>query len=493
MKEFKVPYSLETEKSVLALLLSGMYHHLEIPEPEIFFNDANQEIASAIKKLTAEGSEVGITSVWAKLQDSKKGTACTHGYLGSLSYAMIDAGSYHATLGLLKEAKQKRDIVALCEKLSYEAPTANIADTVQFAMTEFARIDRGKNRSDMILPLFETALDLSRVNLQAPDFVVHGLLRKGQRMMVQTASKAGKSWLSIYRSVCISSGQPYLGHEVTQGPVVFVNFELPRWHVDFRIRKICEALKIEIPPALITWNLRGKKFTDITLLADLERQIRTLPEKPIHIEIDPIYKLYQGREENKTEQMAQVLSLIEDISEGHDCSIAYNHHHSKGDKSKQEMLDRSSGAGVFARDADVIFDLIKHAENNCFAVSSVTRTEAQPDNFVIEWSFPLFIKRPDLDPQKLKRRASSGKAETSPNIIIDLLSETWTESTKIMEKAKREYGVGRSTYYELRKKAIASGLVDVDTQNGFLRRFPSPSSPNQPELIQNDQSMSVHP
>lgn len=123
----------------------------------------------------------------------------------------------------------------------------------------------------------------------------------------------------------------------------------------------------------------------------------------------------------------------------------------------------------------------------------MTRTEAQPDNFVIEWSFPLFIKRPDLDPQKLKRRASSGKAETSPNIIIDLLSETWTESTKIMEKAKREYGVGRSTYYELRKKAIASGLVDVDPQNGFLRRVPSPSSPNQPELIQNDQSMSVHP
>lgn len=493
MKELKVPYSLETEQSVLALLLSGIYPHLEIPEPTIFFNPAHREIAVAIKTLTAEGSEVGITSVWAKLQDSKKAVTCTHEYLGSLSGAIIDAGSYHATLGLLKEAKQKREIALLCEKLLHESPTANVADTVQFAMTELARIDRGKHRSDMILPVFETALDLSRERLQAPDFIVDGLLRRGQRMMVQTASKAGKSWLSIYRSICISSGHPYLGHDVTQGPVLFVNFELPRWHVDERIGKICEALKVKIPPALITWNLRGKKFSDITLLADLERQIRSLPAKPIHIEIDPIYKLYQGREENKTEQMAQVLSLVEDISERHDCSIAYNHHHSKGDKSKTEMLDRSSGAGVFARDADVICDLMKHAEPNCFAISSITRTEAQPKDFVIECSFPLFIRRPDLDPQKVKRRASGGKAQPSPNIILDCVGETWTKSTKVMEKAQQEYGVGRSTYYELRKMAIASGLVDLDPLSGSLRRPPSPSSPNQPELIQNDQSKSVHP
>ena len=492
MNQDTVPYNLETEQSILALLLSGLYSHIEIPDPRLFFNSANREIAEAIQSLIDEGCEVGITSVWAKLQSGNKRIDCTHEYLGSLSCALIDSGSYSSTLNLLKKTRQQRDLMELCERILSQAPFSDPSETLQFAMTELARMDRGKRYEELVLPGFESACSIVDENIPAPEFIIHGLLRKGQRMMVQTASKAGKSWLSIYRAVCIASGSPYLGESVTSGPVVFVNFELPKWHITIRIRKICNFLGIEVPKNLIIWNLRGKRFTDVTLLADLERQINKLPNKPIHIEIDPIYKLYKGREENKTEQMAEVLALIEDISERHDCSIAYNHHHSKGDKAKNNMLDRSSGAGVFARDADVIVDLLAHTEKNCFILSSVLRTEPTPDNFVIEWSFPIFKKREDLDPRKHKKTPSSGSKEISPNILIECLGTTWTKSTDVLNVATRDFGVGRSTFYDLRKKAIADGIIEIHPTTGFLRR-PCPSSPSPMDLIPTGESKSVHP
>jgi hypothetical protein len=472
--------------------LDSAYPHLEIPDSGLFFNSANREIASAIKSLVEKGEEAGMTSVWAKLQNGKVPTSVTHEYLGSMSCALIDPGSYRSTLNLLKENKQRRELLDLSEKLLHQTATTDITDSLQFAMTELARI-QGNHRSDLILPAFETACDLDRKDVETPEFVIQGLIRRGQRMMVQTASKAGKSWLGIYRAICIASGTPYLGQDVTKGVVIFINFELPKWHIRNRIRDICCFMKIESPSNLITWNLRGKKFTDISLLADLERQIRSLPQEPIHIEIDPIYKLYQGREENKTEQMAQVLALIEDISEKHNCSIAFNHHHSKGDKSKADMLDRSSGAGVFARDSDVIVDLMKHTEKSCFTVSSILRTERSPDDFVVEWQFPLFVRRADLDPNKIKKRHSNSRSEFTPNVIVDCLSETWTKSSTVLKTAETDYGVKRSTYYKLREKAITDGLIEVHPNTGDLRLYTSPSSSSPSESIQIGESKSVHP
>ena len=39
--------------------------------------------------------------------------------------------------------------------------------------------------------------------------------------------------------------------------------------------------------------------------------------------------------------------------------MIYSHHHSKGTKGSVRAMDRSSGSGVFARDADAILDLIE--------------------------------------------------------------------------------------------------------------------------------------
>ena len=72
--------------------------------------------------------------------------------------------------------------------------------------------------------------------------------------------------------------------------------------------------------------------------------------------VDPIYKVITG-DENNASEMALFCNQFDKICAETGCSVIYCHHHSKGTQGQKNVIDRSSGSGVFARDPDAILDL----------------------------------------------------------------------------------------------------------------------------------------
>ena len=73
--------------------------------------------------------------------------------------------------------------------------------------------------------------------------------------------------------------------------------------------------------------------------------------------LDPTYKLGIG-DENAADQVTIFCNSIDKIANS-GVSVIYAHHHSKGAQGSKASMDRASGSGVFARDADALLDMIE--------------------------------------------------------------------------------------------------------------------------------------
>ena len=192
----------------------------------------------------------------------------------------------------------------------------------------------------------------------APE-LIHGVLRKGHKMLLSGGSKTGKSMLMIQLAIAIASGGHWLNRYCEQGKVLYVNLEIDSASFARRIDAACKQRGItpaKISHNLRIWNLRGHSTRLDQLTPKLIR--RCEKENYTAIIIDPIYKVMMG-DENKAGDMAQFCNQFDAIATKLNCAVIYVHHFSKGEQGKKASIDRASGSGVFARDPDTIATVTK--------------------------------------------------------------------------------------------------------------------------------------
>jgi len=188
--------------------------------------------------------------------------------------------------------------------------------------------------------------------------LINGVLRQGHKMLLAGPSKAGKSFALIELCCAIAEGRDWLGWPCAQGKVMYVNLELDRASCLHRFKDVYNALGW-FPDNLANidiWNLRGKSVPMDRLAPKLIR--RAQKKNYIAIVIDPIYKVITG-DENSADQMAHFCNQFDLICHDLGAAVIYCHHHSKGQQGQKRSMDRASGSGVFARDPDVLLDLIE--------------------------------------------------------------------------------------------------------------------------------------
>lgn len=192
---------------------------------------------------------------------------------------------------------------------------------------------------------------------KAPE-LIHGVLRKGHKMLLSGASKAGKSFALIELSIALAEGKEWIGWPCEQGKILYVNMELDEASAFHRFKDVYEALGY--PPRNLQnidiWNLRGKTAPMDKLAPKLIR--RAEKQNYVAVIIDPIYKVLTG-DENSAEDMAHFTNQFDKIASELKSAVIYCHHHSKGTQGGKKSMDRSSGSGVFARDPDAILDLVE--------------------------------------------------------------------------------------------------------------------------------------
>ena len=208
------------------------------------------------------------------------------------------------------------------------------------------------------LPGFSTLEEAMADPLPLPEEIIHGVLRRGHKMLISGSSKAGKSFLLMELCIALAEGKTWLGFQCRKSRVLYVNLEIDPASCINRFAKIYKALGTAKRHAkdIIVWNLRGHAVPLDQLVPKLIRRVRD--QHLDAIIIDPIYKVITG-DENSASDMAAFCNQFDRICNETGCSTIYCHHHSKGAQGMKRAMDRASGSGVFARDPDAQLDMIE--------------------------------------------------------------------------------------------------------------------------------------
>lgn len=207
------------------------------------------------------------------------------------------------------------------------------------------------------LPQIHSAWDMFNEPTPEPPSIIEGVLKKGAKMICTGDSKSGKTCLLMNLAVCMAEGWEWLGHQCMQGKILYINMEVMQSDFEARYKAIYKAYgkpaTSEGKNNFDFWNLRGKAEPLEKLAPKIIRRCRN--ENYLAIIVDPIYKV-QGGDENSAEAIGRFCATFDKIAEETGASMIYVHHHAKGLQGGRKAMDRGSGSGVFARDADAIID-----------------------------------------------------------------------------------------------------------------------------------------
>ncbi len=210
------------------------------------------------------------------------------------------------------------------------------------------------------LPDIECAVDFVHNPPPRLPEVIYGVLRKTHKMRVAGPPKAGKSFSLIQLAVAAAEGGQWMGHQVRQSTVLFVNTELDPAEFWNRLAEVYDAMGLEPRNAdrIDCWNLRAKCRTLDVLSPKLIGRAKKRASPYDIIILDPIYKV-AGSDENNPEEVAALCDCMDRIAMSIGAAFVYCHHHSKGQQGQKTSMDRASGSGVFSRDADSMIDFIE--------------------------------------------------------------------------------------------------------------------------------------
>lgn len=328
-------------------------------------------------------------------------------------------------------------------------------EEAQFAEDLMADINSG-------LPLIESARTMALEDVILPPEIIKGFLHQSLKGVLGSSSKARKTWILMDMAICVHLGIPFWGMETVKGKVLYINFEIPREFFKSRLKRLANNKGVDLTDSLEVWNLRGYAAPLWKLLPDFIRRLKRGQYSLVII--DPIYKSLGGREENAAEDVAQVCNEMEQIAVEAGCAVMYAAHFSKGNQAGKEAIDRISGSGVWARDADSMMIMTKHEQEDCYTVEMILRNLPEQEPFVVKWQYPLMVRQEELDPEKLKKPGGRPKTHNEDE-VWQLLSEQRT-TTEWETLARTELGVSRTRFFVIKKTLQSEGRVLLSQING---------------------------
>ncbi|MBI4024227.1 MAG: AAA family ATPase [Verrucomicrobia bacterium] len=271
------------------------------------------------------------------------------------------------------------------------------------------------------LPSWTDAAAFCAEALETPPEIIGGILHRGCKLVIGGSSKSRKSWALLDLALAVSTGGRWLAFPTTQARVLYVNFELPTFAIQDRLRTIAAARQTTIPAALTIWNLRGYAAAYGVLLPAIAARMKGQDFGLVIL--DPSYKLLGDADENSARDIALLLNTLEKLAVQSGAAIAFTAHFAKGSAAHKDAMDRISGSGVFARDPDSILVFTALQAADAFAVEAILRTLPPHPPFAIRWQYPVFRVADDLDPTDLKQPQRAGKLTPTPEQVLALFKD----------------------------------------------------------------------
>lgn len=250
-----------------------------------------------------------------------------------------------------------------------------------------------------------------------------GIMRLGQKGILTGDSKMGKSYCLIDLAEAVATGGRWMGRRCAEGKVLYVNLEIQGEEFRQRMRLVWDDRVAHGEPDDVgalernfhRLQLRGRACLMRDLVRPLVRRLRRMASGGDPVEllvVDPVYKV-NGGDDNDSAKVSEFTNAIDAIIAQTGVSVVYAHHHPKGTAGQKKSMDRMSGTGVYARDADVMMDMtaLEVPERDraeklgglpAYRMSVDCRSFAKPADadFVFRW--PRFVAMEGLERYKVE-------------------------------------------------------------------------------------------
>jgi hypothetical protein len=310
------------------------------------------------------------------------------------------------------------------------------------------------------LPAIISSRDLVTRFIERPPVLIDGLLHQGSKMVLGGGSKSFKTWCLMDLAMSVATGAPWWGQKTLQGHVLYINLELPDVFFRDRLMDIQRARghSDDVWDHLDVMNLRGH-CADFTTLR--QHITNAAGNRYVLIIIDPVYKVLGNRDENSAGNIAELLNEFEKVAVQNNAAVVYGHHFSKGNQSRKESIDRMSGSGVFARDADSLLVMSKHEQEEVFVIEPILRNFKPVPAFCVKWEHPVMRLEHLADPAQLKHNQPA-KPTYSVEQLLKTLGVQSLCRTELETELSKATGMSGRTFDKLFKEAKETGKIAQD-------------------------------
>lgn len=327
------------------------------------------------------------------------------------------------------------------------------------------------------LPAIDSAMTLvADESIVLPPQLIEGVLHQGLKGIIGSNSKARKTWILLDLALSVATGTRWWKWNTVRGRVLVVNFEIPKAFLKHRIQALARAKRLTDYSGLDIWTLRGHGSNFDELIGDMIERIRESHYSLIII--DPIYKGLSGKDENRAGDIGVLCDLLESLAVETGAAVLYAHHFSKGKQANKEPMDRFSGSGVFARDADSIIVMTKHDADDCYSVELELRNLPEQQPFVVKWEYPVMRVDETKDPAKLQGVGGAPK-KVDDDELMELLRPKPLKRSEWMAEAMKELDIKESTFDRDRRKLMKDGKVEKNAA-GLWQIVEAAQPANQP-------------
>lgn len=202
-------------------------------------------------------------------------------------------------------------------------------------------------------------------------FIVDGLIKRGDLVLLAGRPKSGKSWLLLQLAQAIDTGGQFLGRAATKGCVLFIALEDGE-------RRIHERLHIR------KWRPVSARFSFdmFPLNGDGLKQIRASAEPFDVIFLDTFRAACGGADENSNSEMGLLAQALADIAHETQKTVIVAHHTRKGGSDDPFELIRGAGAIRAAYDIGL---LVERKGKEPEAVLRVESRDVQVEDMTIRF------------------------------------------------------------------------------------------------------------
>ncbi|MEQ9434716.1 AAA family ATPase [Hyphomonas sp.] len=301
-------------------------------------------------------------------------------------------------------------------------------------------------------------------------WLVEGVIAEGELTMLFGESGVGKSFASLDLALCVASGQPSLGRDVVQGPVVY----LPSEGFDgfqARIQAWCANRGMTtggIPFHMGAYELALNHPDDFN---ELESELNAIRPAPKLIVIDTLTGLTKGLDQNSAKDMAAFADTCKMLKLMTGAAVLVVHHSGHKDKG------RSKGAVDFWAACDRVLGMTRVGRDGALAIKCAKSRNGAPFD-------DIHVRLQQYEPAAVLVEAEKVvKGETTvltrgDRIFREVIGSKPIDEAKAKtafnEKYGKSPGANRNAWSRAFDKAVSAGLIELDSDGLILPRTHTP-------------------